>query len=164
MYVRVDLHPSALLRVSRAVLHGLAIVSLAFLDLGPGPRVVLALLVAAGFLRILPGASRQPRAILFIDGSSRLLFEDRVLEVELQEYVYCTSFLQVLHFRRRRLPRLAGVEHAGLPRAARPDCRASDCKFNVMILPDSCSVRDRRRLRTLLRWQTLVVQGQGADQ
>lgn len=163
MYIRVDLRPSALLRVSRAVVHGLAIASLAFLDLGLGIRVILLLLITASFLRVLAGSSGQLRAILFIDGSSRLLFEDRVLEVELQGHVYCTSFLQILHFRRRQLTRLAGAEQAGLPRAPQSDCRTGDSKFSVVILPDSCSVRNRRRLRTLLRWQTLVVQGQSAD-
>lgn len=136
MYIRVDLRRSVLLRVSRAGFHIVALLCLPWVNLHSGLLLVFALMVAASLERCFRGGFRQPRAILFIDGAPRLLFEDRVLEVELQEYVYCTSFLQLLYFRRRQV--------------------SGDQLFCVVILPDSSGARNRRCLRTLLRWHALA--------
>ena len=135
MYVRVDLHPSLLLRGSRAAFHVAALLCLPWINLDNGLLVILALMIGGSLWRCTIRPLSHPRAILFIDGAPRLLFDDLVVGAVLQEYVYCTSFLQILHFRRRGSP--------------------DDRQLCVVILPDSSCARDRRRLRTLLRWQTL---------
>lgn len=137
MYLRVDLRPSLLLRQSGTGFHIAALLCLPWVNLETWLLLVIALIVVVSLLRCARDAPEMPRAILFIDGAPRLLFEDRVLEVELQEYVYCTSFLQLLHFRRRQ--------------------ESGDQQFRVVILPDSSSARSRRRLRTLLRWHALAI-------
>lgn len=160
MYVRVDLHPSMLLRTAQAVSHSLALAVLYWVDLAVGLRVILALLVVTSFLRSIKSDFLQPRAILFIDGAPRLLFKGRVLEVALQEYVYCTSLLMVLHCKWRQLPRLPSEDPEVHRSRWRRRWMFESSELCILILPDSSSVDDRRRLRTLLRWHALNVQGQ----
>ncbi len=157
MYVRVDLRPSLMLRVVRIGFYAVCLASLAWVELGDSLRVAAALLIAGNFLRFMSSVSKHPHAILVIDGAPRLLFQDHVLEVELQEYVYCTPLLQVLHFKRRQLPRFCHVADRSyrgwyfFPRVT------PDGEYCVVILPDSSSSHDRRRLRTLLHWQGVTV-------
>lgn len=136
MYVRVDLRPSLLFHKLRAGFHIAALLCLPWVNLDTGLLIVVALMVAVNLLRCIRSTPEQPRAILFIDGAPRLLIADRVLDVDLQEYVYCTSFLQLLHFRQHQV--------------------SGDQQFCVVILPDSSSGVNRRRLRTLLRWRALA--------
>lgn len=136
MYVRVDLRPSSLLRKSRAGFHIAALLCLPWVNVDASLLILVALMVIVSFLRGIRSDSGQPRAILFIDGAPRLLIGDRVLEVDLQDHVYCTSFLQLLHFTQ---PQGSG-----------------DRQFCVVILSDSSSAGNRRRLRTLLRWHALA--------
>lgn len=157
MYVRMDLRPSLLLRTARAALHAACLASLFWVELHAGMRIAIGLLIAGSFLHVTNNASRQPRAILFIDGVPRLLFQDHALEVELLEYVYCTSLLQVLCFSRSQISRFPDREDK---QSISWFCYRNfyrNFEYCVVILPDTSRARDRRRLRTLLRWQGQVV-------
>lgn len=160
MYVRVDLRPSLILRVLRAAIHVMALASLLWVDLSDSLRVVLGFLIALKFLQSVKYPPQLPRAILFIDGRPRLLFEDRVLEYDLQAYVYCTSFLQVLHFRRCQLPRSSRDDSERSDTTGYEGRLPQEKHLSIVILPDSSNSSSRRQLRTMLRWQVMAVQGQ----
>lgn len=156
MLFRVELAPSRLLFAGIVLSHLLALASLMFADIPTWLFWVLAsgIFINALFSRF---SDNQPVALLISDELVRLYFQDYQVNVLLESECYCTSWVQILHFREcLRQPALTSTssnpsltDSVSLPISIP---RLGTKHYRVIILPDSCPGHARRRLAVLLRW------------
>ena len=133
MSLRIDLRPSRLLSVLQVFQMLLAIVATGLLVAEFPPASLLLLPIGLGLWRM-QHANGKPRAIVLMENDWYLVYAEHVMKAELCDEFHCTDWLQIIQFRVQSAPELA--------------CR----RVWALILPDSATGEDRRRLRVVLRW------------
>lgn len=133
MSLRIDLRPSRLLRVLQITQMALAILATALVAVQYLPALLLLVPLGMG-LWSLRDTNSNPRALVLMEDDWYLVYDEHVLKADLCAEFHCKAFLQVLQFRL--------------------ECSNGIVRKHVwtVILPDSASHEDRRRLRVVLRW------------
>jgi toxin CptA len=129
--LRLVCRPSRILRVITLALHGLAAAALWLADLPAGARLAgLAILLGSVLWHLRP----RPETTLLADADGRWRLgasEAETVPIELLPATHVGPWLTVIQYR---------LEHANRRHA-------------IVVLPDSLSADDHRRLRTWLRWR-----------
>jgi hypothetical protein len=161
MLLKVELAPSRLLLAGVAISYMLALASLMFADIPPWFSCALLLGIFASVLRRCFWRER-PSALLISDEIIRLYFSDHEITAVLEAECHCTPWVQILHFRECLLEHTqVNLTHTNTELAESESLpvsmpRLGSTRYNVILLPDSCSKNVRRKLAVVLRWHRFV--------
>lgn len=135
MSLRIDLRVSRLLQWLQSAQIVLAALACLYLTREFQWALIVLLPVLLATAKI--GASHlTPRALVLLGDEWHLVYDQKVCRAQLYEQVHCGNWMLILQLKRW------------------DDTTGKAQREWLVILPDSASCESRRRLRSVLRWQT----------